>query len=341
MTPNDEPLVSIVTPVYNGERHIRQCIESVLSQTWSNWEYIIVNNRSTDDTLSIAQSYAARDTRIKVRTNDEFVGVIANHNNALRHISPESKYVKFVHADDWLFPECVASMVKLAEAHPSVGLIGAYRLEHTKIELAGLEYPSTRVPGRWIARQTLLGSIFVFGSPSSTMLRAEAVCQLTPLYNEENLHADTEACYRILQSWDFGFVHQVLTYTRRHEGSVTASVAAPLNTHIAGHMAAFLKYGRKFLTPDEYAARFSEMTWEYYEFLGRRAVALPGRAFWAYHRKQLERFGIPFRYLYVVPYFLSEAAQVLCSPTRTARGLRRRYMREKATGRTRTQASSA
>ena len=57
MTDNIDPLVSVVTPVYNGGKFLRECIESVLSQTYQNFEYIILNNSSTDDTLEIAEDY--------------------------------------------------------------------------------------------------------------------------------------------------------------------------------------------------------------------------------------------------------------------------------------------
>jgi glycosyltransferase involved in cell wall biosynthesis len=324
MSTTEAPLVTIITPVYNGERYLRSCIESVLAQTWERWEYVIVNNRSTDGTLAIAEGYAARDRRIRVVTNASFVGVIANHNLALEQVSPDAKYVKFVHADDWLYPECVEKMVGVAEAHRTVGLVGAYRLKNSHVELGGLEYPSERVPGRWLARVSLLGRLWVFGSPTSTMLRADVARNLDPLYNEHNLHADTEACYRVLQDWDFGFVHQILTFTRAHTGTVTSSVA-PLNTHIAGNMSIFLKYGPRFLTPDEYSARFAVLVSNYYEFLGRRAVALPGEAFWQYHREQLERFGIPLGYRHLLPYMVGEAFQVLRSPSRTVKALRYRY----------------
>ena len=55
MVEGAEPLVSVVTPVYNGEPYIAECIESILAQTYSNWEYIIVDNRSTDATQLIAE----------------------------------------------------------------------------------------------------------------------------------------------------------------------------------------------------------------------------------------------------------------------------------------------
>ena len=69
MNPISEPLVSIVTPVYNGEKFLADCIESILAQSYENWEYIIVNNCSTDRSLAIAEKYAEKDARIKIFSN--------------------------------------------------------------------------------------------------------------------------------------------------------------------------------------------------------------------------------------------------------------------------------
>ena len=128
MTQRDEPFVSVVTPVYNGEAFLVECIESVLKQTYQNFEYIIVNNCSKDRTLEIAKAYAQKDRRIRVHDNTEFVAVIANHNLAFRQISPQAKYCKIVSADDWLFPDCIKQLVAVAEANPSVGIAGCYQL---------------------------------------------------------------------------------------------------------------------------------------------------------------------------------------------------------------------
>src|SRR5712692_7142061 len=110
MSADSQPLVGVVTPVYNGEKYLAECIESVLAQNYQNWEYIIVNNCSTDGSLKIAQTYAHRDARIRIYNNREFVSVIQNHNITFRQLSPESKYCKVVHADDWLFPDCIMQM---------------------------------------------------------------------------------------------------------------------------------------------------------------------------------------------------------------------------------------
>src|SRR5690242_5494744 len=113
-----EPLVSVLTPVFNGEPYLAECIESVLSQTYRNWIYAIVNNHSTDATLEIAERYARSDERVHVYSNDALLDIIANHNRAFHLMPATAKYCKVVSADDWLFPECLEKMVSLAETHP-------------------------------------------------------------------------------------------------------------------------------------------------------------------------------------------------------------------------------
>ena len=119
----DEPLVSILTPVYNGEEFLRDCIESVLAQDYQNWEYHIVNNRSTDSTLQIAESYAAKDSRIHISTNETFLSMPENFNMAFSKVSAASRYFKVVCADDWILPQCLSKMVAFATSHPSLGIL--------------------------------------------------------------------------------------------------------------------------------------------------------------------------------------------------------------------------
>jgi glycosyltransferase involved in cell wall biosynthesis len=125
MNEKSQPLVNIVTPVYNGEKYLADCIESVLAQTYTNWEYVIMNNCSTDGTSDIAESYALKDSRIRVVRNEKLLNMIQNWNAAMRQISPESKYCKVVHADDMLLPSCITQMTEIAEASPNVGIVGS------------------------------------------------------------------------------------------------------------------------------------------------------------------------------------------------------------------------
>jgi glycosyltransferase involved in cell wall biosynthesis len=288
-----DPLVSVLVPVYNGERHLAEALDSVLAQTYERWECTVVDNCSTDATAEIAARYAARDGRIRVHTNARFVGVIENHNIAFGLVPPESAYVKVLHADDWLFPRCLAEMVALAEAHPTVGLVGAYALRGAWVDLDGLPFPSTVVPGRALGRLRLLGGPYVFGSPTSVMFRADLVRARDPFFEPGSLHADEAACYEILKSADFGFVHQVLTFTRKHPGSVSASFAERYNTYLAGNLAVLTRYGPVFLSPDEYERRLRERLHRYYRYLAESVLERREPAFWAYHREALARAGFP------------------------------------------------
>ncbi len=294
MTPFAPPLVSVVTPVYNGEATIAECIESVLAQTYPNFEYLIQDNASTDRTAEIVAAYAGRDSRIRVRRNPRLVTAMQNHELAFDGMAEASRYCKVVHADDWIFAECLERMVALAEENPSVRMVSAYRLEEEYVTLDGLPYPSTVVPGREICRRALLGEVYVFGTPTSLLLRTDAVRERTPFYDEINFprHWDTAVAYEILKQGDLGFVHQVLTFTRR-EGAVRTTTSVEMGSSLPEHLGMLKRYGPAFLSAEEYAARLRAMTRNYYRFLGAAALRRPGREFWKYHRQSLRRLGLP------------------------------------------------
>jgi glycosyltransferase involved in cell wall biosynthesis len=284
----EQPLVSVITPVYNTEKYLAECVESVLAQTYSNWEYVISDNRSSDRSLEIARSYAAKDPRIRVQEHDVHLGVLQNWNRSLREMSAESKYCKIVHADDWLFPECLEKMVALAEEHPGVGIVGSYRLEEDRVTLDGLP-PAVRViPGRDLARSTLLGRPYpyLFGAPTQTLFRADLVRARDPFYDESHLQSDTGACYDLLRESDFGFVHQVLTFTRRHNETVTASVRGKA-TYLPGRIWLHFKYGPLYLTSEEYERRVAVWLAFYGWFLLRRAPRMRDPEFSDYHLEVL------------------------------------------------------
>jgi glycosyltransferase involved in cell wall biosynthesis len=292
VSPQPEPLVSVVTPVYNGAKYIAECIESVLGQTYSNFEYVISDNASTDDTLAIARAYSERDGRIRVVPHDEHLThLISNWNRSMREIAPEAAYVKVVHADDWLFDECLERMVDLAERSRSVGLVSAYRLDEDRVNLDGLPPSTTVVPGREVGRSFLLGGPlpFLFGSPTSVLVRADFVRKGDQFYNEANLHSDSEACLAVLRESDLGFVHQVLTYTRRHNEAMTSSTKR-IGTFVPADLDVFQRLGPQFLTQDEYDRKLVVRLVEYAAFLAARPRRLARRDFREYHRERLREF---------------------------------------------------
>jgi glycosyltransferase involved in cell wall biosynthesis len=289
---SQRPRVSVVTPVYNGEAYLGECIESVLAQTHPDWDYTIVDNCSTDRTLEIARGFASRDSRIRVERNAAFVGVVQNHNIALRQISPESRYCKVVAADDWLFPECLERMVAVAEQHPSVAIVGAYGLRGGEVCWDGLPYPSTVVPGRDLCRRSLRRELSVFGAPTTLLYRSTIVRSRHAFYNESNLHSDTEACLEFLAHHDFGFVHQVLTYMRAQQGSLSSDWSSR-REYFPEILYQLEKYGPVYLSDDEFRDRLRKHLRGYYRELGRQVFRRPGAAFWDYHREKLAECGHP------------------------------------------------
>lgn len=318
-----EPLVSVVTPVFNTEKYLAQCIESVLSQTYRNFEYVIVDNQSTDRSLEIAQWYAVRDSRVRVHRNEAFLAQMPNWNHALRLISDVSAYCKVVHADDWIFPDCIEEMVGCATRNPSVGLVGAYRLDENRVNLDGLSYPSHCTSGREIARMHLLGKVFVFGAPTSLLIRSDIVRARDAFYEENNPHADIDACLETLRVSDFGFVHKVLTFTRRHNESATSTARRFATTRVA-RLKTLEKYGPFFLEPDELEWRSRDAYADYYGFLARQLLEQQPRAFWRYHRNELAKIGRPLDNVKIGAALATQLLDTRRSARHVVAGFRRR-----------------
>lgn len=287
------PLVSIVTPVYNGEGYLAECIESVLAQTYPEWELLIVNNCSADRTLQIAEEYAKRDSRIRVVNTESHISALENHNFAVSKMDPGSAYCKILHADDWMFPECLQRMVDAAVRNAKVGVVGAYCLAGRLVRGDGLPHPGAVIPGPEICRLALLGMAYPFYSPSSTMIRADLVRERQHLYDPDKLHADVEIMYEILRQHDFGFVHQVLTFIRVHDASETARKAMPLNRIIWSNFDLLVRYGPVYLDEQELKARTRHYLNKYYKFLSESFWELRNADFWRFHSRGLESLGYP------------------------------------------------
>ncbi|CUS34899.1 Glycosyltransferase [Candidatus Nitrospira nitrosa] len=316
MNSESQPVVSVVTPVYNGGEYLAECIESVLGQTYQNWEYCIVNNCSTDRTLEIAKAYAKKDKRIRIHNNSEFVGCDENGNIAFQQISPGSKYCKVVQADDWMFPECLMEMVKLAEAHPTIAIVSSYRLTNIRITVQALPYTSRVISGRDICRMTLLGLPSVFGSPSAMLIHADEVRKRPHFYNVANPHCDMEVCLDILRERDFGFVHQMLTFERSHPQS-ESSRGSRYGFTPFGRFEHVTKYGQEYLSEKELTVMLKRRRDEYYAFLGDRVFRNKENGFWEYQKTALGRIGQSLNMARVIRAVILEVLDVILNPLHT------------------------
>ncbi len=248
------PLVAVVVPVYNGAEFVEEALRSVVAQTYEHWDCAVIDNRSTDETAEIVERVASTDPRIRLVRATEHVGIYANHNRALDAAPAEARYVKVLHADDWMSPDCLERMVSVAERHPSVGVVGGWRLFGDERDLDSLPTDREVFDGRTVVRQSLTGGPYVTGSPSSLLLRATLLDGERPFYDESIWHSDTEAIYAALLRSDLGYVHEVVTFTRLHPGANTPYSDEVL-TYAPENILMLCRHGRAVLSERAYRRR--------------------------------------------------------------------------------------
>lgn len=129
------PIVSIILPVYNAENTIRKCIESVLNQTFREFELIIVNDGSKDHSGEICEEYKEKDKRIKV-FHKENRGVSHTRNFALDQV--EGEYIQFMDSDDWITPDAVKELVEASRTYKCDLIISDfYRVVNERVSVKG------------------------------------------------------------------------------------------------------------------------------------------------------------------------------------------------------------
>ncbi|UBF24883.1 glycosyltransferase [Kovacikia minuta CCNUW1] len=152
------PRLSVGLPVYNGENYIREAIDSILTQTFEDFELIIADNTSTDKTQEICEEYAARDQRIRYYRNEYNLG--ASRNQCLTFELSRGEYFRLAAHDDICAPECFQKCVEILDQNPDVVL----SYPQTKIinEQGEIQeqYPDGRLRIRTVQKSTLLRQLF-------------------------------------------------------------------------------------------------------------------------------------------------------------------------------------
>src|SRR5262249_695876 len=155
------PRVSVVTPFYNTAPYLAECIDSVLTQSHGDFEYVLCDNHSTDGSSDIAARYAARDRRLRIVRPPAFLGQVPNYNFPLRPLASDTRHVKIVQADDTIFPRCLSEMIALAEAHPTIAVVSAYRMFGAEVQPTGLAHTRTFMTGRDACRVVLKDGLYL------------------------------------------------------------------------------------------------------------------------------------------------------------------------------------
>lgn len=216
----NQPRVSVVMTSYNRQQFIAESIESVLQQTCGDFELIICDDASTDDTVAIAERYADRDPRIRVARNERNVGDYANRNRAAA--LARGQFLKFHDSDDVMYPHCIQVMVRALEGEPRAGF--ALSSHHAWF---GAPSPMLLTPELAYEREFLGSGLFQLG-PSCALFRTDLFRTLggfTPMGVTSDYIFWFKACARtnvLLVAGD-------LFYYRIHDGQELSSDCAALD----------------------------------------------------------------------------------------------------------------
>lgn len=320
-----KPVVSVVTPVFNGGRYLAECIESVAAQSFVNLEHVIVDNASTDDTRTVAAHYAARDNRVRVIECGKHVPIIANWNRALGFMSPESNYVWVLPADDVMLPDALTRMVGLASQNPNVGIVASlrWRGDKSRIECGGLPTDQVVFSGHEIVRLYLRKEVFGF-SPTGCVIRRDLIDSGKPFYPEKYVHADIAAFFEVMDKVDFGFVHKILMFSREHEDTITTTICNRNGTPFREGLLILHEYGPRYFSPDELTDIEAKFLRRYYRYLVRSAFFMRDRDFFSFHADGLRQAGRLPNVWALAQALMSEMAQGVLRPHQVIRHVRAR-----------------
>lgn len=213
MINNLAPKITVLMPVYNGEKYLRDAIESVLNQTYKNFEFIIINDGSTDNSRVIIESYS--DNRIILINNKSNIKLIKSLNMGLE--IAKGKYVARMDCDDICSPDRLCKQLSFLEKNRDVCLIGSnFKL----IDSSGKFISNFLFP----QNHNLLCWSLCFYSPichPSVMFRKDVVCSIGG-YNMKCLHAeDYDLWYRLSKNNKIANLPDFLLYLRKHQNNVS------------------------------------------------------------------------------------------------------------------------
>lgn len=209
---NRPPSVSVVMPVYNGEQHITEAINSILSQTFQDFEFIIIDDGSTDQTVDILNRL--KDRKIKFHQNQANIGNYASRNIGMN--LARGRYICVMDADDVAFPHRMQRQFAHMESNPEVGICGSF------VQVI----PNGGVPN-FVTSEELLKVAFLsnnYCSHPSLILRKEFLSRFDLSYNEKYYYsADFDLCARGFQHFRVQNIPDILLQYRRHSAQISTA----------------------------------------------------------------------------------------------------------------------
>ncbi len=208
----DQPRISVLMSVYNGEKYLRSAIDSILNQTFSDFEFIIVNDGSTDRSAKIIESY--KDPRIHVINNVVNKKLIWSLNRGIE--IARGRYIARMDSDDISLPERLSIQFEYLEKHPSVGILGCQTITIDAFNniISKSAKPLTHNCNRWVL---LFKPSFIH----PTVVIKSSLLKNYDGYSDNALHAeDYELWSRLIDKTEVCQIPYVVLLLRKHESNV-------------------------------------------------------------------------------------------------------------------------
>ncbi len=230
MPRQSNPLASVVMTVLNGERFLREAIDSILSQTFSDLEFIIIDDGSTDGTAAMLDSYARSDPRVRLY-HEEHKGRIESLNRGCG--LARGKYIALMDADDVSMPDRLGLQIGFLENHEKVSLVGgAFEAIDDQGRRVFLEQPPLEDEPIRAAFRSFSFPIL----PAAALMRKQAF-DATGGYRAQFLHAeDHDLCLRIIEGWRVANLSDVVYRRRIHSNEISVcNLRQGILSHLAAH----------------------------------------------------------------------------------------------------------
>lgn len=216
----NQPRVSVCIPTFNGAGYIREALESVLCQTYQDFEIVIVDNASTDHTGTVAAEFSVRSEKIRYFRNQQNIGLAANLNRCMQLARGE--YIKYLCVDDLLTPDCLERMVPALEKAPNVSLVcgGRISIDEQGRAFALKRYSSREetVSGQMVISRCLFGGNYI-GEPTAVMFRKADSC--SGFRDDLPQLMDMQLWFKLLEGRALLSLEAPICSIRFHKGQVT------------------------------------------------------------------------------------------------------------------------
>ncbi|MEM8864346.1 MAG: glycosyltransferase [Planctomycetota bacterium] len=268
------PTVSVIMAVYNGDRFLREAVDSVLAQTFTDFELVVVDDGSTDQSPAMLDSYAASDERV-VLLRQENQGLTKSLNTAIA--AARGKYLARMDGDDICLPERFAKQVAFLDSHPEVALVGTGM--HS-IDASGDRLGTRRLESdhaKLDAAHMLGGSSLVH---PSIMVRAAAMAQIGGYAEQYRTSQDLDLFLRLAEVGTLTNLTEPLLLYRWHDDNISVRKADQQDRDVTAIVAA--AHRRRGLDPPRSMPR---ARWQF-----RRVMALKYRR--SGQRRQAARFAL-------------------------------------------------